>query len=49
MVELADLNRYPDWTIGLSPTQMGNKIAEWEIMLEVRIPLQQGSRRANER
>ncbi len=49
MVELADLNRYPDWTIGLSPTQMGNKIAEWEIMLEVSIPLQQGSRRAKER
>ncbi|NJD87114.1 MAG: TolC family protein, partial [Betaproteobacteria bacterium] len=49
MVELADLNRYPDWTIGLSPTQMGSKIAEWEVMLEVSIPLQQDSRRAKER
>jgi len=44
MAELADLNRYPDWTIG-----MGNRIAEWEIMLEVSIPLQQDSRRARER
>lgn len=49
MVELADLNRYPDFTVGVAPTQMGNKIAEWEIMFEVSIPLQQDSRRARER
>jgi outer membrane protein, heavy metal efflux system len=49
MVELADLNRYPDWTVGIAPTQTGNKIGEWEIMLEVSIPLQQDSRRAKER
>jgi outer membrane protein TolC len=49
MVELADLNRYPDFTVGVAPTQMGNKIAEWEVMLEVSIPLQQDSRRARER
>jgi outer membrane protein TolC len=49
MVELADLNRYPDWTVGVAPTQTGNKIGEWEIMLEVSIPLQQDSRRARER
>ena len=49
MVELADLNRYPDWTVGVAPTQTGNKVGEWEIMLEVSIPLQQDSRRAKER
>lgn len=49
MVELADLNRYPDFTVGVAPTQMGNKIGEWEIMFEVNIPLQQDSRRSKER
>jgi outer membrane protein TolC len=49
MVELADLNRYPDLTVGVAPTQMGRKIGEWELMFEVSIPLQQDSRRAKER
>lgn len=49
MAELADLNRYPDFTVGVSPTQMGRKIGEWELMFEVNIPLQQDSRRAKER
>lgn len=49
MVELTDLERYPDLTVGVSPTQMGNRIAEWEIMFEVNIPLQQDRRRAKER
>jgi len=49
MVELADLNRYPDFTVGISPTQNRNRISEWELMLEVSIPLQQSSRRARER
>lgn len=49
MAELADLNRYPDLTVGLSPTQMGSRIADWGVMLEVSIPLQQSSRRARER
>lgn len=49
MVEVADLNRYPDFSIGVAPTQMGNRIAEWEVMLEMSIPLQQDSRRAKER
>jgi outer membrane protein TolC len=48
-VELADLNRYPDFMLGVSPTQVGNRIAEWGLMLEVSIPLQQDSRRAQER
>lgn len=49
MLDGAYLNRYPDWTVGVAPTQMRNRIAEWEIMFEVSIPLQQGSRRAKER
>jgi outer membrane protein TolC len=49
MVELTDLERYPDLTVGVSPTQMRNRIAEWEIMFEVSIPLQQDRRRAKER
>jgi cobalt-zinc-cadmium efflux system outer membrane protein len=47
-VELADRNRYPDFAIGLSPIQSGNRISEWELMLEVAIPLQQDTRRAQE-
>ena len=43
------LNRYPDVTVGVAPTQMGNKLMEWEVMFEVSIPLQQGARRAKER
>lgn len=42
-------NRYPDLTIGVSPMQMGGRIGQWELMLEVSIPLQQGTRRAQER
>ncbi len=49
MVEVADLNRYPDFSVGVAPTQMGSRIAEWEVMLEMSIPLQQDSRRAKER
>lgn len=49
MFELAELNRYPDFTIGLSPTQTKNRISEWEVMFEVSIPLQQSTRRAKER
>ena len=49
MVELADLNRYPDFSVGVTPTQIRNRIADWELMFEVNIPLQQDSRRAKER
>jgi outer membrane protein TolC len=45
---LAYRNRYPDVTLGVSPIQMGTRIAEWELMLEVSIPLQQRTRRAQE-
>ncbi len=42
-------NRYPDVTLSLSPTQMQNTVTEWGLMLELNLPLQQGSRRAQER
>jgi outer membrane protein TolC len=42
-------NRYPDVALGVSPIQTGSRISEWELMLEVTIPLQQGSRRSQER
>ena len=47
--ELAYRNRFPDVSIGVSPIQRGSRIAEWELMLEVAIPLQQGVRRGQER
>lgn len=42
-------NRYPDLALGISPIQTRNRISEWELMLELNIPLQQGSRRSQER
>ena len=48
-VELALRNRYPDVTLGLSPIQYENSIKEWEFMIEMNIPLQQSSRRSQER
>ncbi len=47
--ELAYRNRYPDFTLGVAATQMVNAIQEWELMVEFNIPLQQGSRRGQER
>lgn len=47
--ELTYKNRYPDFNIGISPIQYGNAVKEWELMVEINIPLQQGSRRAQER
>jgi len=47
--ELAYKNRYPDFTLGVSPIQYQTAVKEWEVMVEVNIPLQQGSRRAAER
>ena len=47
--ELTLKNRYPDFTLSIAPTQMQSRIAEWELMVEVNIPLQQDSRRAQER
>jgi outer membrane protein TolC len=47
--ELVDLNRYPDVTLGVSPTQTRNRVSQWELMFEINIPLQRDSRRAQER
>ncbi len=42
-------NRYPDFALGISPTQVRNGVNQWGVMLELNIPLQQDSRRAHER
>ena len=47
--ELAYANRYPDLTVGVAPTQSGNAVKTWDLMFEINIPLQQSSRRAQER
>ncbi len=46
--ELTYRNRYPDFAVGVSPIQMGSRIGEWELMVEINIPLQQQSRRSQE-
>ncbi|MFN3397382.1 MAG: TolC family protein [Sulfurimicrobium sp.] len=47
--ELVRRNRYPDFNLGISPIQVGGKVNEWELMIELNIPLQQESRRSQER
>lgn len=47
--ELTYKNRYPDVTLGIAPIQTRNSVKEWMLMVEFSIPLQQGSRRAQER
>ena len=47
--ELALKNRYPDFIFGLSPTQAGSQVREWGLMVELNIPLQQQTRRSQER
>jgi len=47
--ELTQANRYPDLQVGVSPTQMGSRITTWGLMFEMNIPLQQESRRGQER
>jgi outer membrane protein TolC len=42
-------NRYPDVNVGVAPIQIGNRVAEWELMFEINIPLQRDSRRQQER
>ncbi|HEY8710495.1 MAG TPA: TolC family protein [Burkholderiaceae bacterium] len=42
-------NRYPDFQVGVVPTQMGSRITTWGVMVEMNIPLQQASRRSQER
>lgn len=42
-------NRYPDFTVGIAPVQSGRTVKNWELMVELNIPLQQSSRRSQER
>lgn len=46
--DLAYARRYPDFTLGIAPNQQGNAVKGWDVMVEFNIPLQQGSRRAQE-
>ena len=47
--DLTYRNRYPDFTVGVSPIQTRSRVNEWELMVELNIPLQQASRRSQER
>ncbi len=47
--DLAYKNRYPDFALGISPTQSGTAVREWGLMVELNIPLQQETRRSQER
>lgn len=47
--ELTYKSRYPDFTVGLAPNQTQNSFKQWDLMLEVSIPLQQSTRRSQER
>lgn len=46
---LTYLNRYPGFTLGVMPNQAGHAVKSWDVMVEFNIPLQQESRRAQER
>jgi outer membrane protein TolC len=46
--DLAYINRYPGFTLGVAPTQAGSAVKSWDLMVEFNIPLQQSSRRAQE-
>lgn len=47
--DLVRLNRYPGFTLGIAPNQMGSSVKSWDLMVEFNIPLQQESRRSQER
>lgn len=47
--ELTYKNRYPDFNVGLAAMQERNRVASYDLMFEINIPLQQDSRRAQER
>jgi outer membrane protein TolC len=47
--DLAYRNRYPDATLGVAPVQTRTRVNDWGLMLEFNIPLQQESRRSQER
>lgn len=47
--ELAYRNRYPDFVFGVVPIQNQSSFDTWSLMLEMNIPLQQNTRRSQER
>ncbi len=47
--DLVYLNRYPNLNLGIAPNQVGSAVRTWDVMLELNLPLQQDSRRAQER
>ena len=47
--DLAYRNRFPDFIVGVQPMQVGDRVDAWTVMFEVNIPLQQGTRRSQER
>lgn len=47
--DLAYLDRYPDFALGLTNNRPRSGRDSWDLMVEVNIPLQQSSRRAKER
>ena len=47
--DLAYRNRYPDFTVGVAPTQTRTRVNDWGLMVEFNVPLQQESRRSQER
>jgi outer membrane protein TolC len=47
--ELTRKGRYPTLMLGVAPTQFQNDFKTWDLMLEMNIPLWQGTRRAQER
>ncbi|HUY02422.1 MAG TPA: TolC family protein, partial [Rhodocyclaceae bacterium] len=47
--DLTYRNRYPDFLLGVVPMQTGSRVSTWGLMLEMNIPLQQASRRSQER
>ena len=47
--DLVYKNRYPDFALGITPTQSGTSVREWGVMVELNIPLQQETRRSQER
>ena len=47
--DLTYKNRYPDFSVGIAPMQTGGSVKEWEVMLQLNIPIQQAPRRAQER
>jgi len=47
--DLTYKNRYPDFTFGVVPNQYQSAVKQWDLMVEVNIPLQQSTRRSQER